>query len=120
MSSLLAVIGSATPPGRLRRAVAEAVERHPGDSFELIDLAERRVSFASGAPLDSLANRIPASAGILEAIDDRSCTLRTGSQSVQTLAIHLMWLGIEFRVHEPPELIDHIRQLRDRLHRAGE
>ncbi|MGO9960023.1 MAG: NADPH-dependent FMN reductase [Solirubrobacteraceae bacterium] len=58
--SLLAIIGSVTPPGRLRRAVSEALHRHaataasPGAS--LIDLGERRVSFASGAPLESLGD----------------------------------------------------------------
>jgi FMN reductase len=57
--SLLAVIGSATPPGRLRRAVSDAIDRHAercGDAVELIDLAERSVSFASGAPLDALGD----------------------------------------------------------------
>lgn len=55
--ALVAIIGSVTPPGRLRRAVSEALERHAARSgavSTLIDLAEQRVSFASGAPLDSL------------------------------------------------------------------
>lgn len=55
--SLVAIIGSVTPPGRLRRAVSEAVERHSSRSgavTEVIDLAEHRVSFASGVPLESL------------------------------------------------------------------
>jgi len=55
--SLVAIIGSVTPPGRLRRAVSEALDRHvsaSGTAATVIDLAERRVSFASGAPLHSL------------------------------------------------------------------
>lgn len=47
---LLALLGSVTAPGRLRRAVEEATERvRPlvADA-ELIDLGERRVSFADG------------------------------------------------------------------------
>jgi predicted DNA-binding transcriptional regulator YafY len=31
----------------------------------------------------------------------------------------LLWLGVEFRVHEPLELIDHMRQLAERMQRAS-
>jgi len=61
------------------------------------------------APLGTLTKRIPPSAGLLEALDENSCMLRTGSYSLEGIAMHLAWLGIAFRVHEPPELIDHIR-----------
>jgi predicted DNA repair protein MutK len=42
---IAAVIGSITPPGRLRRAVAEALERAEAPST-LIDLAEHPLPFA--------------------------------------------------------------------------
>jgi FMN reductase len=48
-TGLVAVIGSVTPPGRLRRAVSEALERS-GEPATLIDLAERRIAFAVGGP----------------------------------------------------------------------
>lgn len=70
------------------------------------------------APVDALAKRVPPSAGILEAIDERSCTLHTGSHSLEGITIHLSLLGVDFQVHEPPELIDYIRRLADRLRRA--
>ena len=70
------------------------------------------------APLDALAQRIPASAGVLEAIDQNSCMLHTGSHSLEGLTIHLSLLGVDFQVHEPPELIDHMRNLADRLKSA--
>jgi FMN reductase len=47
---LVTVVGSVTPPGRLRRAVEQASERirpHVAD-VELIDLGEHRMSFAGG------------------------------------------------------------------------
>ncbi len=46
----LLVLGSAQPPGRLRLALAEAVERSRagGEAVELLDLAEKRVGFADG------------------------------------------------------------------------
>jgi len=67
------------------------------------------------APLESLTKRIPPSAGVLESIDDQSCLLQTGSYSVEGIAMHLSWLGVDFRVHEPPELIEHIRKMAGRF-----
>lgn len=48
---LLVVLGSATPPGRLRLALQEAVARAERDNqleIELIDLAEHELAFADG------------------------------------------------------------------------
>ena len=70
------------------------------------------------ATVDAISKRIPPSAGVLEAIDERSCMLHTGSHSLEGITIHLSLLGVGFRVHEPLELIDYIRQLADRLNRA--
>ena len=70
------------------------------------------------APAETLAQRIPPSAGALEAIDERSCMLRTGSHSLEGLTIHLFLLGVPFQVHEPRELIDYIRTVAGRLHQA--
>ena len=57
-------------------------------------------------------SRLP---GVLESIDDKSCLLQTGSYSVEGIAMHLSWLGVDFRVHEPQELIDHVRKIADRF-----
>ena len=54
---LTAVVGSVTPPGRLRCAVSDALARASADGRvegELIDLAEKRISYADGRPLDAL------------------------------------------------------------------
>jgi FMN reductase len=52
VSSLVAIVGSATPPGRLRRAVAAALDRASaaGADVDLIDLAERALAPADGRP----------------------------------------------------------------------
>lgn len=52
---LVGVLGSVTPPGRLRRAVGDALERAAGDGLDtrLIDLADVRVAFADGRPPDA-------------------------------------------------------------------
>jgi predicted DNA-binding transcriptional regulator YafY len=70
------------------------------------------------APVEAIAQRVPPSAGVLEAIDDRSCLLNTGSHSPEAITIHLAMLDVDFQVHEPPELIDYVRRLADRLSRA--
>jgi FMN reductase len=49
LTRLLAVVGSVTPPGRLRRAVSEGVERSRHRT-DLLDLAEVRLPFADGRP----------------------------------------------------------------------
>jgi FMN reductase len=52
---LVAIIGSTTPPGRLRRAVAEALDRATVPTT-LIDLAEQRIAFADGRPAAELGD----------------------------------------------------------------
>jgi predicted DNA-binding transcriptional regulator YafY len=56
--------------------------------------------------------------GTLEPIDDRTCEYRTGDDDVDWLALRLTTLGVDFDVHGPPELVDRLRALARRLHRA--
>ncbi|MFD3329135.1 helix-turn-helix transcriptional regulator [Streptomyces sp. NPDC058701] len=56
--------------------------------------------------------------GTLEPVDAESCLLRTGAVNLTVLVIHVMVLGCEFEVVEPPELTDRIRAARDLLGRA--
>jgi FMN reductase len=51
---IAAVVGSVTPPGRLRRAIAEALDRLPADAT-LLDLAEHALPFAGAARPESPA-----------------------------------------------------------------
>src|SRR5579859_293360 len=67
------------------------------------------------APIEAVAKRVPPSGGVLEPLDDQSCMLNTGSHSLEGITIHLSLLGVDFVVHEPPELIDYVRRLADRL-----
>ena len=52
MTTVAAILGSATPPGRLRRSVADALERCPA-ATELFDLAEHPLPFAGSVPADA-------------------------------------------------------------------
>lgn len=67
------------------------------------------------APVATLSQKIAPSMGMLEAIDEQSCMLQTGAQSLEALTIHLSLLGVGFQVHEPAELIQYMRELADRL-----
>lgn len=54
------------------------------------------------APATVVAERINPAVGVVEAVDDRTCVLNTGADSVQTLAVYLGLLGVDFDVTEPP------------------
>ncbi len=72
MSRLVAVVGSVTPPGRLNRAVELAVElaaATPGCSAALLNLADHRLSFADGRPLDQLGDDSAHVVGDIAAAD---------------------------------------------------
>lgn len=70
------------------------------------------------APMDVAAERISLSSGTLEAVDDRSCLLRTGGYSMEALVAHIMMLGFDFEVREPECLVEYVGRLRDRLTRS--
>lgn len=51
-------------------------------------------------------------------IDDSSCVLWTGADSVQTVAVHLGLLDADVEVTEPEELGAKLRELASRYRRA--
>lgn len=66
------MLGSVTPPGRLRRALSEALGRAQAGGaveVELIDLADRRIAFADGRPLDALNDDTEAVVATLAGAD---------------------------------------------------
>jgi predicted DNA-binding transcriptional regulator YafY len=56
--------------------------------------------------------------GTVEAIDEHTCEYRTGDDDLGWLALRVTMLGVDFEVHEPPELIEHLRALAGRLEGA--
>ncbi|NUL03933.1 YafY family transcriptional regulator [Streptomyces lunaelactis] len=64
------------------------------------------------------AQIVGPSDGVLEAVDENTCLLRTGAASLDVLVIHVMLMGVDFEGIEPAELTEHIRAVRDRLSRA--
>jgi predicted DNA-binding transcriptional regulator YafY len=70
-------------------------------------------------PAESAAERIPASIGTVEHIDEHTSLLSTGACSLDTLAVFIALIGFEFEVLEPPELIERVRLLAERFSRAS-
>ncbi|MPY64608.1 helix-turn-helix transcriptional regulator [Streptomyces spongiae] len=76
------------------------------------------VTFA--APAEFVAARLPRWMGSPEAVDELSCRLRATSEGpMEWLAVRLALLDCEFTVHEPTELVEHVRELGTRLTRAA-
>jgi predicted DNA-binding transcriptional regulator YafY len=70
------------------------------------------------APLRQVAERTSPMAVSLEPIDENSCLMRTGAESLDRMVFHLLFIGLDFEVHEPKELADHIGLLITRLQNA--
>ncbi len=75
------------------------------------------------APAATVADRVPPTVGVVEAVDERRCVLVTGSDSLERLAFHLGLLGAELgvvvRVLEPEELRPVLHDLAARLTAAA-
>jgi predicted DNA-binding transcriptional regulator YafY len=71
------------------------------------------------APAAAVAGRSSPAAGRLEAVDEHSCVLHTGSNSLDELALYVAVKGFDFEVLDPPELVPVLRELSSRLARAA-
>lgn len=72
------------------------------------------------APAEVIAQRVPAAAGTIEAIDEHTCAFATGSDDPATLALWLGMLEADFTVADSPELVTHLRDLSERYRRAAD
>lgn len=71
------------------------------------------------APAEEVRARINDAVGVVEAVDESTCVLVTGADSIEILAVYIGMLGLDFRVDSPPELVDHVRLLARRYGAAG-
>ncbi|OXM58294.1 DNA-binding transcriptional regulator [Amycolatopsis thailandensis] len=90
---------------RVRRGVSAAAWRY-------------RADVVVHASAEEVSARINPAVGTVEAVDASTCVLHTGADSIETLAVHLGLLGHPFRVTEPPQLVDHLRELAGRYRDA--
>src|SRR6266536_3423814 len=75
--------------------------------------------FTIHAPAGTVAERVSPSSGVVEAIDEHTCTLHAGANSLDSMVIHVALIGFDFEVHEPPELVARVREIAHRLARAA-
>ena len=70
------------------------------------------------APAAAVSERINPAVGVVEAAGADACVLHTGADTVESLAVHLSLLGVDFEVDDPPELVAYLRELAGRYGRA--
>jgi predicted DNA-binding transcriptional regulator YafY len=91
-------------------------------SFVLRDVASTgwkvHARIAVDAPTEEVLSRIHAAVGVVETVDETHSVLVTGADSLETVAVWIGMLGLDFHITEPPELVDHVRALADRYARA--
>jgi len=63
------------------------------------------------APAEQLLERFGPWLGTVTRIDDASCVIHTGADTVEQLAAWLAMLGADFQVSEPPELVAAVQAL---------
>lgn len=94
---------------------------------DLASYVSRRVSAAAWryrarvtvrAPAEAVVERINPAVGVVTTIDDGTCVLETGADTIESLAVHLGLLGYDFEVSDSPELVAHLRELGLRYQRA--
>ena len=78
-----------------------------------------RARIAVAAPADRVVARINPTVGVVETVDDHNSVLVTGADSLATVAAYVGMLNMDFRVIEPPALIDHVRGVGERYLRAS-
>jgi predicted DNA-binding transcriptional regulator YafY len=71
------------------------------------------------APAAVVADLIPPTVAVVEAIDEQRCLLMSGADSLDNIALHLAALNVPFTPLEPPELRDRCAALAQRLHNAA-
>jgi predicted DNA-binding transcriptional regulator YafY len=131
------VVGRRRPEGRwqafrvdwlqLRQPGASRFTAAPLDGGDYSAFVLRDVAFhgwkvhariAVDAPASEVLGRINPAVGVVETIDEEHSVLVTGGDSVETVAVWIGMLGLDFHVAEPPELVSHVRTLHERYARA--
>jgi predicted DNA-binding transcriptional regulator YafY len=63
------------------------------------------------APAEEVLARINPTVGVVESVDATTSVLVTGADSLEMVAVYVGMLGLDFRVTEPPALVEHLRTL---------
>jgi predicted DNA-binding transcriptional regulator YafY len=93
------------PAAYVSRRVSAAAWRH-------------RARVVVRAPAEVVLQRISPAVGTVERLDDQTCVLHTGADTIETLGVYLGLLDADFEVTGPPELVAHLTTLSRRYGRA--
>ncbi|MFC5288387.1 helix-turn-helix transcriptional regulator [Actinokineospora guangxiensis] len=69
-------------------------------------------------PAHQAADYVASQSGVLEPVDEQTCLLRIGANSLDDLAVWVWFIGCEFEVVQPPELVTRLRALAQRITRT--
>ena len=114
---------------RLTSCVAEGIHFHPRELPAEDAAAYVQSAIASTytryqlvvrlhAPMKEMAEKVRSSDAQLEEVDDRTCLLRATGDSLEWLAAWMGWFGVDFEIQQPPELIEYVRTLAERLEQS--
>lgn len=70
------------------------------------------------ASAEVAAQRVEPYFGLIEPIDEQSCYFDVGGSTFEGIAMHLAWIGFDFSVTEPPELVSCVERMAERYGRA--
>ncbi|MPZ54586.1 MAG: WYL domain-containing protein [Acidimicrobiia bacterium] len=96
----------------------------PPDPAELVQLSVSTLPYRYqavirfDAPPESLSARVPPGYGLVEAHGSERSVLRIGSNYLDGLVSHIIGVGFDFTILEPPELIPEVERAIDRLNRS--
>lgn len=114
-------IGGNPKPGRRfkpRSLPSEDVAAYVSQSVST-DVYRFRARATVFAPAHVVSERLSGVAGRIEELAPDRCLVHTGAETLEVLAFHLGFLGFEFEVHEPQELVDFLHRASERLARAA-
>ena len=110
------------PPATDRRFTARKLPVKDAATFVTESMSARPHRYDARvtihAPIDVVRKRVPRYWGTVEPGDDGECHFRTGDDDLWWLGVRIATLPFDFVVHEPPELIEHLRELARRVQRA--
>jgi predicted DNA-binding transcriptional regulator YafY len=96
----------------------------PGDVAAYVSRSIRQVPYRYRmrirlpGSVAELAKRIPGWCGVLEVLDEESCALNIGADSIEALAAQVVLTGADYDILEAPECIAELREIAVRLEQA--
>ncbi|MGW5861055.1 helix-turn-helix transcriptional regulator [Streptomyces sp. NPDC055239] len=75
--------------------------------------------FLVHAPADTVRAQIPAAAAVVRPRGSERCEVLSGGERLDSVLLHMLMLGHDFEVLDPPELAERCRELAQRLLSAG-